>query len=283
MKLFSTLFVTSLAMASGLSTPNTSKTAPVDSTGNLQTVFPIPTKDTEKPKLMPLSQKAAVGMGMALAFNAGAVNAASLSGLLVEGTKMGTAAVTGAWTNSAIGAASALQGAAAGQFLFNTKCIASYICGAIISGLVIPEPKAFEVDVKKTIPLFTIGSALLAASGVFAGASNAKYFYFALLACGLQNSFTSTLTANLCRTSHFTGISSDMGTFIGQVLRGNMAQAGRLKNIALIAASFWTGGFLSFGWTKTFGHKVLFGASAVHLAFAAFVALKSRSTDAKTA
>mmetsp|Transcript_25846 Transcript_25846/g.60610 ORF Transcript_25846/g.60610 Transcript_25846/m.60610 type:complete len:282 (+) Transcript_25846:199-1044(+) len=281
MKLFSAILTSYLALASGLSTPNTSKTAPVDVNGNLQTVFPMPT-EIEKPKLMSLSTKAAVGMGMALAFNAGAVNAVSLSGL-IDGTKMGTAAVTGAWTNSAIGAASAVQGGAASQFLFNAKCIVSYICGAIISGFVIPDPKAFEVDVKKTVPLFAIGSALLATSGVLAGAANAKYFYFALLACGLQNSFTSTLTANLCRTSHFTGISSDMGTFIGQVLRGNKAQAGRLKNIALIAASFWTGGFLSFGWTKTFGHKVLFGASAIHLAFAAWVGLKSRSAESKTA
>lgn len=281
MKLFSLLFTSYLTMAAGLSTPNTGKTAPVDANGNVQTVFPVPTKAVEKPKILPLTQKAAVGMGMLLAFNAGAVNSVSLSGLL-DGTKMGTAAVTGAWTNSAIGAASAVSGASAAQFLFNTKCIASYICGAVISGFVIPEPKAFEVDVKKTLPLFGIASALLATSGYFAKLSNAKYFYFALLATGLQNSFTSTLTANLCRTSHFTGISSDMGTFIGQILGGNKANQGRLKNIALIAASFWTGGFLGFGWTKTFGYKVLFGAAAVHLAFASWVGLKAGG-EGKTA
>jgi len=278
MKLFASLFTSYLAMASGLSTPAVTpvKAAPVNAA-------PANAKAAEKPKLLPLSQKAAVGMGMVLAFNSGAVNSATLSGLLVDGTKMGSAAVTGAWTNSAIGAASAVQGAAASQFLFNTKCIVSYICGAVISGLVIPEPKAFEVDVKKTLPLFVIASTLLATSAVLAKASNIKYFYFALLANGLQNSFTSTLTANLCRTSHFSGISSDMGTFIGQVLRGNKTNQGRLKNIALIAASFWTGGFLSFGWTKTFGHKVLFGAAAVHLAFATWVGLKSRGSSDKKA
>ena len=266
MKLLSLLFTSYLAMASGLSTLYTSKTTP--------------TKAVEAPKTLPLSEKAAVGIGMLLAFNSGAVNSVTLSGLLT-GTKMGTAAVTGAWTNSAIGAASAVQGAPAAQFLFNAKCIASYICGAVIAGSFIPEPKAFEVDVKKTLPLFGVSAALLATSAVFAKTANAKFFYFALLANGLQNSFTSTLTANLCRTSHFTGISSDMGTFIGQILRGNKANQGRLKNIALIAASFWTGGFLSFGWTKTFGHKVLFGAAAVHLAFAAWVGLKSSGSSKK--
>lgn len=267
MKLFIAIFTSYLAMAAGLSTPNTGKTV-------------APTKTTEKPKLMPITQKAAVGMGMLLAFNAGAVNAASLSGLLAEGTKMGTAAVTGAWTNSAIGAASAVQGASASAFLFNTKCILSYISGAVISGAFIPEPKAFEVDVKKTIPLFGVASALLVTSGFFAKASNVKYFYFALLANGLQNSFTSTLTANLCRTSHFTGISSDMGTFIGQILRGNKTNQTRLRNIFLIGLSFWTGGFLSFGWTKTFGYKVLFGTAITHLAFASWVGLKFRGSDA---
>lgn len=276
MKLFSVLLTSCLAMASGLSTPNTSKTAPVDS----QTVFPVPTKEVVMPKLVPLTQKAAVGMGMLLAFNAGTVNGASLSGLLAEGTKMGTAAVTGAWTNSAIGAGAALQGASASQFLFNTKCFLSYICGAVISGAVIPEPEAFKLDVKKTVPLFGIASALLATSGFLAKASNAKYFYFALLATGLQNSFTSTLTANLARTTHFTGISSDMGTFIGQVLRGNKANQTRLRNIAMIAASFWTGGFLGFGWTKTFGYKVLFGAATIHLAFASWVSMQGKEKTA---
>jgi len=274
------LFSALLAVVSGLSTPNGQTRVPENpSTSNVQTVFPIPT-EVDRKVTFPLSNKAAVSMGMLLAFNSGAVNSATLSGLLAGGTKMGSAAVTGAWTNSAIGAAGALKGASAAAALFNAKCILSYMTGAIISGFVIPEPKAFEVDVKRTVPLFGIAATLLATAAVFAKASNIKYLYFCCLANGLQNSFTSTLTANLCRTTHFTGITSDMGTFIGQVLAGNKANAGRLKSIAMIAASFWTGGFLSFGLTKAFGFKVLAGAAMVHVAFAAFVGLKSKAKTA---
>mmetsp|Transcript_23485 Transcript_23485/g.65194 ORF Transcript_23485/g.65194 Transcript_23485/m.65194 type:complete len:305 (+) Transcript_23485:178-1092(+) len=251
-------------------------------------VFPIPTKesvaqakDVVKTSL-PLSNKAAVGMGMVLAFNAGVINCASLSGLLAVGTKQASAAVTGAWTNSAIGAAtlfasSGPNAAAASQFLFNAKCIICYLFGSVISGFVIPEPKAFEIDVPKSVSLFTIAAGLLASASYLARASNMNYLFLCCLATGLQNSFTSTTTANLCRTCHFSGITSDMGTFIGQALGGNKANVQRLKNVAMIAASFWIGGFLSLGWTKKFGGLVLLGTAVVDLAFAGYLGLKKSS------
>eukprot|EP00536_Pseudo-nitzschia_multiseries_P004615 jgi/Psemu1/237789/estExt_Genewise1.C_780019 len=248
-------------------------------------VFPVPTQDAavEKAKsLIPLSNKAAVGMGMVLAFNAGVINCASLSGLLAAGTKQASAAVTGAWTNSAIGAATLLSSAgpnaaASSQMIFNAKCIICYLFGSVISGFVIPEPKAFEVDVPKSVSLFAIASGLLATASVLARSSNINYLFFCCLATGLQNSFTSTTTANLCRTCHFSGITSDMGTFIGQALGGNKANLGRLKNVAMIAASFWIGGFLSLGWTKKFGGLVLMGTAIVDLAFAGYLGLKKSS------
>ena len=61
------------------------------------------------------------------------------------------------------------------------------------------------------------------------------------------------MTTNLCRTSHFTGISSDMGTFLGQILRGNMANLFKLKVFAGLATSFWLGGYLSYALSKAHG------------------------------
>jgi hypothetical protein len=60
-----------------------------------------------------------------------------------------------------------------------------------------------------------------------------------------------------------------MGTFIGQILRGNKANAFKLKVFAGLAAAFWSGGYLSYGLTKAHGTTILYASAAVYL-FMAF-------------
>jgi uncharacterized membrane protein YoaK (UPF0700 family) len=207
---------------------------------------------------------------MVLAFNSGIVNGATLSGLLAAGTKQATSAVTGAWTNSALGAAQGISS----QFALNAKCILSYMSGSMISGLVVPNPSAFKLDVSGSLPLFALASGLLVTAASMADAKNMNYLFLCCLANGIQNSMTSTLTSNLCRTAHYSGITSDIGTFLGQVLRGNKANLMKLQTFALLAASFWAGGYLSYGLTESFGNVVLEGAALVHLVFALYLGLK---------
>ncbi|KAG7368366.1 membrane protein [Nitzschia inconspicua] len=217
-----------------------------------------------------VSTKTAVAMAMVLAFNSGVINGACLSGLLAEGTKQATAAVTGAWTNSALGMAKG----ASGQFALNAKCILSYMCGSLISGLMVPNPTSFKLDITGSLPLFALASGLLVVAASLADAKNINYLFLCLLANGISNSLTSTLTANLCRTAHMSGITSDMGTFLGQVLRGNKTNLMKLKTFATLAACFWAGGYVSFGLTESFGNVVLEGSALVHLVFALFLGLK---------
>ena len=82
-------------------------------------------------------------------------------------------------------------------------------------------------------------------------------FCLAAAANGIQNSLTSTHTGNLCRTTHYTGMSSDMGTFLGQCLRGNTANLFRLQVFGALALSFWTGGFTSFFVTRRYASASL--------------------------
>jgi uncharacterized membrane protein YoaK (UPF0700 family) len=222
-------------------------------------------------KTLPISTKAVIGLSMVLAFNSGMVNGACLSGLLSEGTKQATAAVTGAWTNSALG----LARGNSDQFLLNAKCIASYLGGSLISGLLVHSPTAFKLDIVNSIPGFALSAGLLATASSLAGSKDMNYLFLCCIANGIQNSLTSTLTGNLCRTAHFSGITSDIGTFLGQVLRGNNANMLKLKTFALLAASFWTGGYLSFGLTETYGSTVLEGAAVTQLLFAVALGLKA--------
>ena len=225
-----------------------------------------PKASTASSKSISISTKTAVLCGCALAFNSGFVNGACLSGIL-SSTKQAAAAVTGAWTNSALGVASGNYD----QAKFNAKCLGSYFLGSLVASLINPNPVPFEVGgADKISPAFLIGSLLMYASSSVAkksGGSDKAFIYLAAVACGIQNSITSVLTQNLVRSAHFSGITSDIGTFLGQVLRGNKQNAEKLRVFTLLAASFWIGGLVSFSATTTYASSSLLFSSALFLAF----------------
>ena len=56
-----------------------------------------------------------------------------------------------------------------------------------------------------------------------------------------------------------------MGTFMGQILRGNKANAFKLKVFATLAAAFWSGGYLSYALSKAHGASILYASVVVYL------------------
>jgi len=209
-----------------------------------------------------ITVESAVRFGMLLSLNSGFVNGLCLSGILAsDGTKQASAAVTGAWTNSALGFASGNKD----QFYFNVKCILSYMFGSVISGAMNPNVVPLEVPPQAGLT-FLIGAILLYTSSSIATKGGAKSFlYFATIANGMQNSFTSSLTSNLVRSAHFSGITSDIGTYVGQIARGNIKNVDRLKTFLRLALSFWIGGFLSFYSANEFGGANLLISAGLYL------------------
>jgi hypothetical protein len=189
-------------------------------------------------------------------------NGICLSGIL-SNTKQAGTAVTGAWTNSALGfARDDFE-----QYTFHTKCILSYITGSFLSGILNPKPLTpyissdqhqqtmLRISVPSVQSLFFLssvfmyfGSQLLSSSSSsYSNYENHAFLYLALICSGIQNSLTSTTTSNLIRTSHFSGISSDIGTYLGQYVRGNKENLMKLKVFLVLASSFWLGGVIAFG------------------------------------
>ena len=189
-----------------------------------------------------MSQKNAVVSCLLLALNCGYMNGVCIGGLL-NGAVQPSTAVTGAWTISAVNAA---KGNTA-VFAKNAKMILSYFGGSLLASLINPYPSSNTVNAKTGQSLIA-GGALLALATKFAkeGKALAPFMLVAVVA-GLQNSLTSVATGNLCRTAHFSGITSDLGTFAGQVLRGNKTNLYKLKVFAALGACFWMGGYLSVG------------------------------------
>lgn len=156
------------------------------------------------------------------------------------------------------------------QFSINAKCIISYFFGSFIAGVVDPKPIAFEfvhprAGISSITALCWIGSMLMAWSYYLAETKKDLSFIFSsAVAMGLQNSVTSTMTTNLVRSAHFSGITSDMGTFLGQVVRGNKQNLIKLQVFPLLALSFWIGGYLSFSLTSKIGSRVLLLSAGLH-------------------
>ena len=242
--------------------------------------FPAPPNTTAIVKLPTKeNKKAAIVMGLILAFNSGFINGLCLSGVAAaNGAKQAVSAVTASWTNSAMGLASGNMG----QFKFLSAVILSFMGGSVIAGFLNPKPpKQFTLQEESNNPSplpwystsFYIGAVLLALAGMNLGKgdNNVKLgFLLASMANGIQNSITSVITGNLCRTSHYTGITSDMGTFLGQCLRGNKTNLFKLQVFAGLAAVFWMGGFSSYFAASELQNSALYISAALYILIGTF-------------
>jgi hypothetical protein len=86
-------------------------------------------------------------------------------------------------------------------------------------------------------------------------------FYLLTFVNGLQNSFTSIYSSNQIRSAHYSGMTSDTGTFLGQYIRSyiNQNRNERKKDLlpkiyrnTILSASFIVGGILSY-WMSQYG------------------------------
>lgn len=227
---------------------------------------------------VPSSQKASVVLGLILALNSGFINGCCLSGAIAaDGTKQAVAAVTASWTNSALGMASGDMS----QFSFLAKIIVAFIGGSAIAGFLNPSPAQFQaVSSAYAKPLGVGAIMLVVAAKLLNSAESVKTgMLLCAMANGIQNSVTSTLTGNLCRTSHFTGISSDMGTFMGQILAGNKANEYKLQVFLGLAASFFLGSYVAYSIGKEFGSmSLLFSAGLYGLIIVLYESLARKLT-----
>lgn len=217
-------------------------------------------KEMRGGKINMISLQFAITSGILLAFNSGYINGCCLKGTLLN-TKQAVAAVTGAYTTSALGLASGNTD----QFRTQLTVLASYIGGSTIAGILNPIPVPFQMSSSNGLA-FLVASALLWSSSSLAqkGSANILVFCLAAIANGIQNSVTSAHTSNLIRTAHFSGISSDIGTFLGQVLRGNRQNLHKLKIFLALAVSFWSGGFLSFFVSNRLGATCLVPSAVLY-------------------
>jgi len=205
-------------------------------------------------------------LGLLLSLNSGYINGLCMSGMLSDeegGSRIqGVAAFTGTYTKSGL----ALASSDTSLFGFNIYLILCFVGGACISGVLNPEAAPHKLEPSYG-PTFLIGSAFMILSAVFAeiDATGKALFYCAAVANGLQNGMTSMYSANLIRTSHLTGTSTDIGLIAGQMIRGNFKNSWKFKVLVALASSFWMGGLVAYWAAQVFLSHALWFSAGLYL------------------
>lgn len=172
--------------------------------------------------------------GCVLAFNAGCINSTALMGF----THLSASHVTGNVTLFA-------SAFAEGQFeQMAMICIVllSFLFGAVISGFVVGSTPLQAGKCYGKALLIEAG--LLVISLVLFSVQSFWGQVFAAMACGLQNSMVATYSGAVIRTTHLTGLTSDMGSALGNWLAGRAINKKMFVFQAMIWYSFCGGGVL---------------------------------------
>ena len=172
-----------------------------------------------------------VGAG-SLAFVAGIVNVVGYLGFEHQAITH----LTG--TTSLLGAALARgEATAAGQL---AAMIAAFVGGAMLSGLLVQD-SVLRLGRRYGVALAFEAALLAAAVTLFERGSFAGPL-LAAVAIGLQNAMATTYSGAIVRTSHVSGMFTDLGITLGHALRGLPVARRRLWLCLVIIASFLAGG-----------------------------------------
>lgn len=188
--------------------------------------------------------------GMALATVAGYVNAVALGFFHVPVSHM-TGAV------SRLG--SDLAGTDHTDLKVTVGIVAGFLVGAIVSGTIIGETM-LRPGRRYGIVLI-IESVLLATATIMLINGIQLGIPIAAMACGLQNAMASSYYGLVIRTTHVTGIVTDIGVMIGHWLRYRRLAAWKLALLSSILLSFLFGAIVGSTVTSLLGMRALFPAA----------------------
>lgn len=167
-----------------------------------------------------------------LAFIAGIVNVVGLLGFQHQ-------AITHLTGNTSL-LAEAMATRNLPQTLHFAALILAFVGGATLSGFLVQD-STLQLGRRYGIALLLV-SLLLFASVPLLQHGSAFGMYAAACACGLQNAMVSTYSGAVIRTTHVSGMFTDLGIFLGHALRGLPVDGRRLKLCLLVISGFLCGG-----------------------------------------
>lgn len=118
--------------------------------------------------------------------------------------------------------------------------IMSFLFGAAVSGFFL-NSGALKLGRNYSRLLF-LEAILLAVATFYLLGDSFQGHYFASIACGLQNALVTTYSGAVIRTTHVTGIFTDLGLMLGARVRGEALDKRKTWLLILIILGFIAGG-----------------------------------------
>lgn len=169
-----------------------------------------------------------------LAGIAGSVNAIALLGFNHQGVSHLTGSSTQLGVELAHGRVS--------EAVHLAAIVLSFVIGATASGFAIGN-ESLKLGRRYSVALGAEALLLMLAMYFLNGGSNVGQ-YLASAACGLQNAMASTYSGAVIRTTHVTGLFTDLGITMGLWLRGQPADRRRIALYLILIGGFVLGGLL---------------------------------------
>lgn len=202
--------------------------------------------------------------GFFLALIAGSVNAIGILGFTHEAVSH----LSGTATLLAISANSEL----AMTPLHLLGVLLSFLAGATISGILIGD-QSLQLGRRYGWAL-ALESLLLVISMTALNHQSSSGHFFASAACGLQNAMATTYSGAVIRTTHVTGLFTDLGLVIGYWVRGKPLQTRKVLLFCTLIAGFISGGVVGAFLYKIWGYSALLfpalGCLSLAVAYSAY-------------
>ncbi len=179
--------------------------------------------------------KFALSAGVLLALNAGFINAIALLSLF----NLAASHVTGSVSNLGIAVASGDLA----QVQILALVIVSYFAGNIVAGFLVKHEELQPGH--RYVSALLAEAMLIVAAILFFNLERQLANYVLATACGLQNGLATRYSSATVRTSHMTGIVTDLGILLGQRLRGKSVGLWRAQLLSALFAGFLAGGILA--------------------------------------
>lgn len=167
-----------------------------------------------------------------LAFIAGIVNVVGLLGVEHQ-------AITHLTGNTSLLAA-AIAGFNLSATIHFAAVIGAFVAGTVLSGFIIQDT-TLQLGRRYGVALMLVSLLLFLAVPLFTYKS-AYGMYAAACACGLQNAMVSAYSGAVVRTTHLSGMFTDLGIFLGHALRGVPVDHRRLRLCLIVISGFLCGG-----------------------------------------
>lgn len=137
----------------------------------------------------------------------------------------------------------------------------AFCLGATISGLVIQD-STLQLG-RRYGGVLALEALLLAAAVPLFERGQVAGALLAAMACGLQNAMATTYSGAIVRTTHLSGMFTDLGIGLGHLLRGRPLPMRRLTLSGLIISGFLAGGILGAWLFRTLHYRALLVPAAL--------------------